>query len=282
MIYHFVVGDMAAQPLQEAILNEPSIQGEVIILKDLLHLGPLKREEGVSFSTMRSEFWNTVIGNDKQPVEVNDLERLMEASTQLNNNPEAQIWLWMAPWPADVCTYHWMLSYLGKHIGRFYLVNIAGLPFLDENGKVYFPKNLSEIMPKELVKARRLARLVTPAEYEVDGEEWNRYVNENSGIRTHEGGKKLASREETQYDNILLSYCSHQFQKAHKVINQAISKYNVPTGDVYLGWRLREMSASCKLQLQGDTTKTLKDFEVKLPGGDAVADITTAETETTA
>jgi hypothetical protein len=231
---------------------------------------------------MRSELWNTVIGNDKQPVEVTDLERLMEASTQLTNNPEAQIWLWMAPWPADVCAYHWMLSYLGKHMGRFYLVNIAGLPFLDENGKVYFPKNLSEIMPKELVKARRLARLVTPAEYEVDGEEWNRYVNENSGIRTHEGGKKLSSREETHYDNILLSYCSHQFQKAHKVINQAISKYNVPTGDVYLGWRLREMSTSGKLQLQGDTTKTLKDFEVKLPGGDAVTDVTTAETETTA
>ena len=282
MIYHFVVGDMAAQPLQEAILNEPSIQGEVIILKDLLHLGPLQREEGVSFSAMRSEFWNTVIGNDKQPVEVTDLERLMEASTQLTNNPEAQIWLWMAPWPADVCAYHWMLSYLGKHMGRFYLVNIAGLPFLDENGKVYFPKNLSEIMPKELVKARRLARLVTPAEYEVDGEEWNHYVNENSGIRTHEGGKKLSSREETHYDNILLSYCSHQFQKAHKVINQAISKYNVPTGDVYLGWRLREMSTSGKLQLQGDTTKTLKDFEVKLPGGDAVTDVTAAETETTA
>jgi len=282
MIYHFVVGDMAAQPLQEAIMNEPSIQGEVIILKDLLHLGPLQREEGISFSTMRSEFWNTVIGNDKQPVEVNNLERLMEASTQLTNNPEAQIWLWMAPWPADVCAYHWMLSYLGKHMGRFYLVNIAGLPFLDENGKVYFPKNLSEIMPKELVKARRLARLVTPAEYEVDGEEWNRYVNENGGIRTHEGGKKLSSREETHYDNILLSYCSHQFQKAHKVINQAISKYNVPTGDVYLGWRLREMNSSGKLQLQGDTAKTLKDFEVKLPGGDAVTDVTAAETETTA
>lgn len=282
MIYHFVVGDMAAQPLQEAIQNEPLLQGEIIILKDLLHLGPMQREEGSSFSAMRSDFWNGVIGNDKQLVEVDDLERLMEASTQLSNNPDAQIWLWMAPWPADVCAYHWMLPYLGKHMGRFYLVNIAGLPFLDENGKVYFPKNLSEIMPKELVKARRLARLVTPAEYEVDGEEWNRYVNENAGIRTHEGGKKLASRDESHYDNILLSFCSQQYQKAHKVINQSLTKYNVPTGDTYLAYRLRELAAAGKLQLQGDTTKTLKDFEVKIPGGDTITEVPASETQATA
>ena len=271
MIYHFVVGDMAAQPLQEAIMNEPSLQGEIIVLKDLLHVGPLQKEEGSTFSALRSSFWQQAIGNDKQPVEVNDMERLLEVSKHMYDNPETQVWLWMAPWPADVMAYHWMLPYMSKHMGRFYLVNIAGLPFLDENGKVYYPKNISEILPRELVKARRLARQVTPAEFEVDGEEWSRLVNDNAGIRTHEGGKKLASKNEEHYDNILLSFCSHQFQKAHKIINQSLTKYNVPTGDVYLGWRLRELANAGKLVLQGDTTKTLKDFEIKLPGGDAVA-----------
>lgn len=280
MIYHFVVGDMAAQPLQEAILNEPSIQGEIIILKDLLHLGPLQKEEGSTFSALRSAFWQNVIGHDKTPVEVNDMERLLEVSKHMYDNPDAQVWLWMAPWPADVCAYHWMLPYMSKHMGRFYLINIAGLPFLDENGKVYFPKNLSEILSKELVKARRLARQVTPAEYEVDGEEWNRLVNENADIRTHEGGKKLASKNAQQYDKILLSFCSHQYQKAYKIINQAITKYNVPTGDVYLGWRLRELAVAGQLELQGDTTKTLRDFEVKLPGGDTA--VSTDATESAA
>jgi hypothetical protein len=196
MIYHFVVGDMAAQPLQEAIQLEPSLQGEVIVLKDILHVGPLKKEAGSGFSALRTAFWQEVMGADKQ-VEVDDMERLLEVSKQMFQNPDVQAWLWMAPWPADVMAYHWMLPYLGKHMGRFYLVNIAGLPFLDENGKVFFPKNISDIQPKELVKARRLARQVTPAEYEIDGEEWNKMEQENAPIRTHEGGKKIAARGET-------------------------------------------------------------------------------------
>jgi len=277
MIYHFVVGDMAAQPLQEAILSEPSIQGEIIVLKDILHVGPLQKEEGQGFSELRGAFWQEVTSS-ATPVEVTDMERLLEVSKHMYDNPDAQVWLWMAPWPADVCAYHWMLPYMSKHPGRFHLVSIAGLPFLNQDGKVYFPKNISEILPRELVKARRLARQVTPAEFEVDGDEWLKMVEDNAGIRTHEGGKKIAPRGEDFYDNVLLSFCSQQFQKAHKVINQSINKYNVPTGDLYLGWRLRKMAEEGKLVLQGDTSKTLKDFDIKLPGGDvAVAESAAAE-----
>lgn len=267
MIYHIVVGDFAAQPLSEAIMLEPQMSGEVVVMKDILHVGPLQKEEGTSFSAMRSAFWQQVVNNEKQPVEVNDMERLLDISNAMYKDESIHAWLWMAPWPADVCAYHWMLPYLSKHKGRFHLLNIAGLPFLDSNGKVHYPKNISEILPKELVKARKLAREVTPAEIEVDGEEWRRLVNENSGIRTHEGGKKLVSRNEDHYDNQLLSFCSHQFQKASRIINQALSKYNIPTGDLYLGWRLREMTQTGKLTLQGETAKALKDFEVKILGG---------------
>ncbi|RYD58710.1 MAG: DUF1835 domain-containing protein [Sphingobacteriales bacterium] len=267
MIYHFVVGDMAAAPLQEAVLTEPSMAGEVIILKDILHVGPLQKEEGSTFSALRSSFWQQVVINEKQPIEVNDMERLLEVSNAMYKDESIVAWFWMAPGPADVCAYHWMLPYLSKHTGRFYLINIAGLPFLDENGKLFFPKSLSGIMPKELVKARKLARQVTLAEVEVDTEEWRKLVQENAPIRTHEGGKKLTSRAEDHYDAQLISFCSQQYQKASRVVTQALSKFQIPTGDLYLGWRLRRMAETEKLQLQGDVTKTLKDFDVKLPGG---------------
>ena len=162
---------MAAQPLLEAVSNEPSMHGEVLALKDILHVGPIKKAPGQSFSQLRTEFWKEVVNDEKQEIEVNDLEKLLEITTQLHNNPDAVVWLWMAPWPADVCAYYWMLNYMSKHLDRFYVLNLAGLPFLNEEGKVYYPKNISEILPKELVKARRLARAVTPAELEVDGEQ---------------------------------------------------------------------------------------------------------------
>ena len=282
MIYHIVTGDIAAVPLREAISAEPSMEGEVIVMKDVLSVGPLQKEEGQKFSELRSAFWQQVVNNEKMPVVVDDTERLSQVSIELSKNEDAKVWLWLAPWPADVATYLWSLKYLGAYAGRFYVVNIAGLPFLDENGKVFYPKSIGEIKPRELIKARRLARLVTAAELEVDGEEWNKLVKENSGLRTHEGGKKLASKSETHYDNQLLSFCSQQYQKASRIVTQALSKFNIPTGDLYLGWRLRKMAEADKLNLQGDVTKMLKDFDVRLPTGELeFGDVAVAEMGTT-
>ncbi len=260
---------MAAQPLLEAVNMEPSMEGQVLALKDILHVGPIKKAQGQSFSQLRTEFWKEVVNDEKQEVVVNDLERLLEITTQLNNNPDDVVWLWMAPWPADVCAYYWMLNYMAKHLERFYVLNLGGLPFLNEEGKVYYPQNMSEILPKELVKARKLARLVTPAELEVDGEEWLNMTAENAGMRLLEGGKKLYTRDESFYDEKLLSFCSHQFQKGHRIVNQVISKLSVPTGDMYLGWRLRKLVQNETLLAEGDINKTLRDFSVKLPGGSA-------------
>jgi len=266
MIYHIVVGDVGAAPLREAITMEPSMEGEVVVLKDVLSVGPLTKEEEKTFSETRSAFWQQVMSNDKNPVVVDDLERLMQVSTTLSNDEEAKVWMWMAPWPADIVAYYWMLHYMQKHARRMFVVNIAALPFLDENGKVFYPKSIGEILPKELVKARRLARQITPAEVEIDGEEWGKLTTDNAGIRTHEGGKKLTSRSEEHYDNQLISFCSQQFQKGSRIVSQALSKFNIPTGDTYLGWRLRKMAENGRLTLQGDVAKALKDFDVKLPG----------------
>ena len=180
-----------------------------------------------------------------------------------------QAWFWMAPAPADVCAYYWLLPYLTKHLGRFYVINITGLPFLNEQGQVFYPKSFSQILPKEIVKARRLARQVTPSEMEVDGDDWKRLVEENGGVRTHEGGKKIVSQGLDYYDKQLLGFCAQNFQKASKVVRQALSKNNIPTGDLFLGWRLRKMAEEGMLIVQGDPTKALNEFDIRLPGGTA-------------
>lgn len=243
------------------------MQGKVVVVKDVLSVGPIQKAEGQKFSELRSAFWQDVVLSEKNPIEVDDLERLLLAGNELYKDENAQIWIWNAPSPADVCTYFWSMKYFGKWKGRLFVVNIAGLPFLDENGKLIFPKNISEILPKELVKARKLARLVTPAEIEIDGEEWERLVKENTGIRTLEGSKRIVSRAETYYDDQLLAYCTNQFQKASKIISQLNAKASIPTGDLYLGWRLRKMGETGRVHIQGEVNKGLKDFEVKLNDG---------------
>ncbi len=265
MIYHIVVGDEAAKPLSEAVAAEPSMAGEVVVMKDILHVGPLKRGEGQSFSALRSEWWQSVVPDAKSPIEVTDLERLLEVSNELYKDADSVAWCWMAPAPADVTAYLWMLPYLAKHSGRFFIVNMANLPFLDESGKVFYPKNISGILPREIIKARKLARAVTPSEIEMDGEAWRGLVMDNGGIRTHEGGKKIASRPENYYDAQLISLLSGAYQKGSRVLQQAMSKYSLPTGDLHLAWRLRELAAAGLIELNGDASKPYREWEVRLP-----------------
>jgi hypothetical protein len=265
MIYHIVVGDEAARPLAEAVAAEPSMAGQVVIMKDILHVGPLQRGEGQSFSVLRSEWWRQVAPDAKTPIEVDDLERLLDVSNELYKDADAQAWCWMAPGPADVCAYFWMLSYLGKHAGRFFIINMANLPFLDETGKVFYPKSISELLPKEIIKARKLARVVTASEIEMDGESWRSMVADNAGIRTLEGGKKILPRPQDHYDAQLISLLGNGFQKGSRVLQQAMSKYQLPTGDAYLAWRLRELAAAGLIELRGDTTRSYREWEVRLP-----------------
>lgn len=265
MIYHIVVGDCAARPLLEAISVEPAMAGEVIVMKDILHVGPLKRGEEQSFSALRSEWWHIAAPSEKDPIAVDDLERLLQVSTELNKDEDAAVWLWMAPAPADVMAYYWMLPYLAKHVGRFFMVNTANLPFLNESGKVFYPKSIAEILPRELVKARKLARAVTIAEVEMDTDVAQNLMEDTAGIRTLEGGKKIASREADYYDAKLLNYCSAQFAKASKILSSAFSKEYLPVGDVYLAWRLRQLAEQGILELQGDFSRSFKDWEVRFP-----------------
>lgn len=282
MIYHLVVGDEAAKALQAAVSAEEGLlTGEVVTLRDILHVGPLQRGEGQSFSDLRSAFWSDVVPAEKGPVQVDDLERLLEVSTALYKDNDAVAWIWMAPCPADVMAYFWVLPYLGKHAGRCFIINATALPFLDAAGKVFYPKNFSELQPRELIKARKLARPVTPAEVELDGDEWKRLAEENGGIRTLEGGKKMASRPIEHYDAALLSFVGGNFAKASKVIFNLMKEKGVPTGDLVLAWRLRTLAAAGKIELRGDVTKSLRDWDVRIAGGEGAESVPAGEQSAT-
>ncbi len=263
-IIHLVVGDLTAQPLFTAINEETAPGEEIVVLKDILHVGPL-RTDGIGFSEGRSAFWQTVSGEPSTPVVTDDLERLMQVSSRLSNSADIKIWFWMAPTPADVVAYFWLLHFLKKHQGRFYVVNINGLPFLDNNGKLFYPESIGHIPVKEVTKARKLARATLPSEWETDGDEWGRLLEEHSGIRIFEGGKRLKGAAIDHYDDLLLAAISAQPQKISKVINLVMSKHKVPTGDLFLQWRLKTMAEAGIIDLTKHDVKLGKGPEQDQP-----------------
>jgi hypothetical protein len=89
-------------------------------------------------------------------------------------------------------------------------------------------------------------------------------MNENAMVRILEGGKKIAGKEEDFYDEDILKALTAEWQKGNRAMNNILSKMKMKTGDVFLLWRMKKLAEAGKVEINGDTSKGWKDFEVKL------------------
>jgi hypothetical protein len=182
----------------------------------------------------------------------------------LEENPKEEIWIWMGQNQHDVCGYYWLISQLKDDQGRIVVLYFNNLPFINEKGQIFYPTALHEIQPKEFLKAKKLNRKITLSEFEVDPDEWKKLCNENAMVRILEGGKKIVGKDEDFYDKDILSGLSGEWQKGNKAMQSVLSKMKVKTGDVFLLWRMKRLAEEGKIEINGDTTKGWKDFEVKI------------------
>jgi len=172
------------------------------------------------------------------------------------------IWIWAAQNKHDVSGYYWLLRYMKEFQGRVFILYLNNLPFINEKGNIFYPTWLHEIPAREFLKAKKLAREITPSEFEVDPDEWTKLCEENRGIRLLEGGKKLGQEDYDFYDAELKKFITPDWQKASKIIHQYLSKSKHSTGDAYLLWRLKVMIAQDMFDVQGKIAN-MKDFEIK-------------------
>jgi len=277
---HIVFGEPSVAPIQGAFELDEQLKGDILFFEDDLSIGPLFILDTKDGQAGRRQWWNQLAGvepapaapllieneTEAQPVEEEtspDTEKFKELKARLKAEPELQVWIWAGQNARDVSGYFWLVSQLYDFAGRIFIIYLNNLPFLNEKGGVFYPTHLHQILPKEFLKAKKLARAISLAEFELDGDEWSRLMNENAGIRLLEGGKKLRGEPAAFYDKDLLAASNAEFQKANKVINQVTGKMKYPVMDQYLGWRVKELVKLGKLESKGEL-KTSKDFEVKL------------------
>ncbi len=273
---HIVFQEADIAVIKKAIELDETLQGEVLQIKDDFAVGPLKNiytEDGIE---IRKQFWRDVLaGGDHDGKvdtgEVDDLKTVSELIERLINNPDETVWIWAAQNKHDVSGYYWLISQLKDFQGRIFILYLNNLPFINEKGHLFYPTNIFEIQPKEFLKAKKLARQITPSEIEVDPDEWIKLCNEEKGVRTLEGGKKLLQHDYDYYDDELLKFISADWQKVNKLFHSFFSKSKNTTGDAYLLWRLKLMITQNKIDIQGEV-KGLKDFEVKLKVTEAITE----------
>jgi hypothetical protein len=268
---HIVFNEPDIEVLQKAIELDETLQGEVLQVEDDYAVGPLKdiyTEDGIA---ARRAWWKEVLaGTDQEKKldegEVDDNKLVAFLIERLQKDEEEKVWIWAAQNKHDVSGYYWLISQLKDFQGRIYILYLNNLPFINEKGQLFYPEWISTIQPKEMTKAKKLARLITPSEFEVDPDEWTKLCNEEKGVRLLEGGKKLGQKDYDFYDADLKNFITGDWQKASKIINQFLSKNKHTTGDMYLLWRLKQLIATDLYDVQGEV-KNLKDFELKKKSG---------------
>ncbi|MBC8034479.1 MAG: DUF1835 domain-containing protein [Chitinophagaceae bacterium] len=264
---HIVFNSADKEPLQKAIELDTSLEGEIIQIKDDYAVGPLRNcyiAEGIE---ARKAWWQEVLAGTDLATSidsgaVDDYKTVAEIVGRLRRNLSDVVWVWAAQNKHDVSGYYWLLHYLKEFQGRVYILYLNNLPFINEKGLIFYPQWLSEISPREFLKAKKLARLITPSEFEIDPDEWKRLCDENKGVRVLEGGKKLSLADYDFYDADLSKFITDDWQKASRVINQFLSKSKHTTGDVYVLWRLKEQVKADMLEMRSELRNT-KDFEIR-------------------
>jgi hypothetical protein len=264
---HVVFNEPDIEVMSKAIALDDSLIGEIIIIRDDYAVGPLNDIYTAEGSAIRLDWWHAVLlGGDYNNLitesKVNDALAVETIKEKLDDDKNEVLWIWAAQNKHDVCGYYWLMSQLQAYQGRVFILYLNNLPFINEKGHIFYPNWLSQILPREFIKAKKLARIISSSEFEVDADEWNKICTEDKLIRLLEGGKKLIQKEIDFYDAGLIQYITHEYQKAHKIIHQFLSKNKETTGDAFLLWRLKYILQDESYEVLGEQ-KSMKDFEIR-------------------
>lgn len=264
---HIVFNESEVALMQEVMTLDETMSGEVLQIRDDFAVGPLLQLETEEGWQARLAWWNEISQGSpygETAGSFDDRQTVMLIKEKLSANPEEELWIWMGQNQHDVTGYYWLMPQLREFQGRIMILYLNNLPFINEKGHIFYPSWLSEIQPREFTKARKLARPVTLSEFEIDPDEWRKLTEENAVVRILEGGKKIAGKEDSFYDGELLKNITGEWQKATRVLSNTLNRMKIKTGDIFIMWRMKKLIADGKIETTGDTSKSWKDFDVKL------------------
>jgi hypothetical protein len=265
---HLVFEELNARLLEEAIALDSSLAGAIYVIRDDYATGPLGADDTEETRKSRKDWWAGVLEGspyEDQINQVDDFATLQEITDLLTTQPEEECWIWMGQNSHDVAGYYWILKYLKPLAGRILVLYMNNLPFLNEKGGIFYPSYLHEILPREMLKAKKLARPITGSEWEIDPEEWSRLLAGEGMIRFLEGGKKLINQPIETHDDEIYRAVTSESQKLSKIIAHLLAKSKKGLTDAFIAWRLRLMAAEGKIEWQDDKNKGWKEVQVRRP-----------------
>ena len=267
---HIVFNESEIELMKQVIALDESLAGDVRQIKDDFAVGPLQGIDTEEGWQARLEWWKGLLQgsphDDSLVGSFDDRVTVHQLKFKLDENPEEELWIWMAQNQHDVTGYYWLMPQFREYQGRVMVLYLNNLPFINEKGQIFYPSWLQDIQPKEFLKAKKLSRPITLSEFEIDPDEWRKMAEENTIVRILEGGKKIAGKGESFYDGEILKNITGEWQKATRVLSNTFHRMKIKTGDVFIMWRMKHLINEGKIAVTGDVNKGWKDFDVKLAG----------------
>jgi len=264
---HIVFQHADVKVLNQAMELDETLKGDVVEIKDEWGVGPLNGLDTEEGWKSREDWWRLLLKDspygDQHAGSFDDRETVKNLKETLTADTALQAWIWMGQNQHDVTGYYWLMPQLREYQGRLMIVYLNNLPFINEKGQLFYPLSVHDILPKEAVKAKKLARPITLSEFEVDPDEWKKIAEENATVRILEGGKKIVGKQETFYDNEILKNLTPEWQKATRVLSNTLHRMKIKTGDVYIMWRMKQLIQDGKIEVLGDINKGWKEFDIK-------------------
>jgi hypothetical protein len=280
---HIVFNESEVDLMKQVIEMDETLTGDVIQIKDDFAVGPLQSLDTEEGWQARLDWWRTISEGSPYPTELvgsfDDRETVKQLKAKLDENPDQELWIWMAQNQHDVSGYFWLMPQFKEYQGRVMVLYLNNLPFINDKGQIFYPSWLHEIQPKEFIKAKKLARPITLSEFEIDPDEWRKMTEENAVVRMLEGGKKIAGKEENFYDGEILKNITGDWQKATRVLSNTLHRMKIKTGDIFIMWRMKTLIGEGKIEVTGDITKGWKDFDVKITGAKSTKAVVNEEAE---
>ena len=262
-LVHICFSLEGADKLRQSTELDDILAGEILVFQDDLSMGPLVRKADADGQRPRDAWCSRILGVEAYTLSQQDAELLARLRQLLREDPNSEAWIWMAQNSRDVSGYYWLVAALDEFQGRVHVLYLNNLPFLNEKGQLFFPTDLGEIPPREFLKARKLAREITVAEFEIDAEEFRRLQAESQAIRLLEGAKKLALKPEDAWDAELLKLVQTDFVKAWRLASQLRQKGRLDLSEAFIVYRLRELAREGRLDLKAEGA-AWRDLEYRL------------------
>ena len=266
---HIVFQQDDVQLLKEAMKLDDSLNGEIFEIKDDLGVGPLKDLDTEDGWQVRINWWRDLLAGspyEKVMGTFDDRETVKSIKEKLDADESLEAWIWMGQNQHDVTGYYWLMPQLKAYQGRVMILYLNNLPFINEKGQLFYPWSVHDILPKEAVKAKKLARQITLSEFEVDPDEWKKLSDENATVRILEGGKKIVAKEDSFYDSEVLKNITPDWQKATRVLSNTLHRMKIKTGDVFIMWRIKQLISAGKIETMGNVEGGWKEFDVRKAG----------------